>query len=157
MFQSTRPAWGATIRECCARFGRRRFNPRAPRGARRYKVVASFHASMFQSTRPAWGATATSSICLSLNLFQSTRPAWGATTLEQQQMSNNLFQSTRPAWGATSKRMAFQIPKICFNPRAPRGARRCEAVTASAGRTVSIHAPRVGRDCSTVAVLVSAS
>ena len=80
IFQSTRPAWGATRqrrRSCCQRGN---FNPRAPHGARRIaacpverRVRISIHAPrmgrdvspvsegrrrfLFQSTRPAWGAT----------------------------------------------------------------------------------------------------
>ncbi len=37
----------------------------------------------------------------------------------------------------------------CFNPRAPRGARRGRSAAASRGQSVSIHAPRVGRDRAT--------
>ena len=101
-FQSTRPAWGATEGEeptiakvivsihaprvgrdgycgtawssCC------RFNPRAPRGARRILLNTEMRDLMFQSTRPAWGATGvTGTTADGQQVFQSTRPAWGAT------------------------------------------------------------------------------
>src|ERR1700722_2657503 len=58
VFQSTRPAWGATQ----SRAGVRRL-------------------SVFQSTRPAWGATLENVERRNGDLlFQSTRPAWGATS-----------------------------------------------------------------------------
>jgi len=56
MFQSTRPARGATPHQTqflhvdC-------FNPRAPRGARHRKLPSVDAILMFQSTRPARGAT----------------------------------------------------------------------------------------------------
>ena len=55
--------------------------------------------------------------------FQSTRPVWGATLLPLNPTEALMFQSTRPVWGATC-----QIPPIQI----------CQSV--------SIHAPRVGRD-----------
>ena len=55
--------------------------------------------------------------------FQSTRPVWGATISAEELDLTALFQSTRPVWGATQR-----------NTGSPRNG------------TVSIHAPRVGRD-----------
>ena len=57
LFQSARPAWGATmLYEFFCNF-HVCFNPRAPRGARLYVSEYGFHAAEFQSARPAWGAT----------------------------------------------------------------------------------------------------
>ena len=78
-FQSTRPAWGATLRPVhgakargisihTPRVGRDAyflhtkrqlldFNPHAPRGARQQDKWDNRHPLKFQSTRPAWGAT----------------------------------------------------------------------------------------------------
>ena len=57
MFQSTRPVRGATFKATHRRC--RGFNPRAPYGARRVKLVACASCTaMFQSTRPVRGATA---------------------------------------------------------------------------------------------------
>ena len=57
-----------------------------------------------------------------------------------------LFQSTRPVWGATLLIvLAVQI-RSHFNPRAPCGARQHTLYHLPAARTISIHAPRVGRD-----------
>ena len=58
--------------------------------------------------------------------FQSTRPVWGATWRSCLKTAFlTMFQSTRPVWGATSPEAALPVVQ-----------------------TVSIHAPRVGRDWS---------
>jgi len=57
-----------------------------------------------------------------------------------------MFQSTRPAWGATPVSTDTLRQEFRFNPRAPRGARHCCPQGGIIPFTVSIHAPRVGRD-----------
>ncbi len=64
-----------------------------------------------------------SSAQVSLTVFQSTRPLWGATRRHAAAHKGGKFQSTRPLWGATTRL------------RAPRRT-----------RSISIHAPLVGRD-----------
>ncbi len=145
-FQSTRPARGATSKIDVARW---------------------FH--WFQSTRPARGATQPQAARRLSAPFQSTRPARGATAHIYGSLTGELqFQSTRPARGATTRVSGRWVEKVCFNPRAPRGARhslsdRLQAIflfqstrpargATSVRRksmwliTVSIHAPRAGRD-----------
>ena len=56
-FQSTRPAWGATVQIPQREERLLYFNPHAPRGARHGGSVPAGVAMAFQSTRPAWGAT----------------------------------------------------------------------------------------------------
>jgi len=168
VFQSTRPARGATVQVCgepgaksvsihAPRAGRdadargvgavvRRFNSRAPRGARpgqRFTVDFGFE---FQSTRPARGATDVGGYNESAKRFQSTRPARGATTLPDGSTHVFLFQSTRPARGATPQALAGAPVRGSFNPRAPRGARRLKHWLEHLYAEVSIHAPRAGRD-----------
>ena len=103
--------------------------------------------AVFQSTRPVWGATDVSSWWASLiAIFQSTRPVWGAThssasckiywfyfnprapygarpSIGSDEWSEKIFQSTRPVWGATYYRRTHQQDN-----------------------SISIHAPRMGRD-----------
>ncbi len=101
-FQSTRPAWGATADRLLQRARQISFNPRAPHGARPW-------CGRYKTPRP-W--------------FQSTRPAWGATSAVRFSfLALCLFQSTRPAWGATITAAALSASAVCFNPRAPHGAR----------------------------------
>ena len=56
-FQSTRPSRGATPLENGFYPGRGNFNPRAPRGARRWPSRSMSQIRRFQSTRPSRGAT----------------------------------------------------------------------------------------------------
>ena len=100
------------------------FNPRAPRGAR---------------------LPVRRQLC-SPDEFQSTRPARGATRCDPRFWAPTWFQSTRPARGATSPLLTTNLTTPCFNPRAPRGARHDGLGTGQNDLSVSIHAPRAGRD-----------
>jgi len=149
----------------------------------------------FQSTRPAWGATATDWQGRDLEPVSIHAPRMGRDDSQWRQVTGRpRFQSTRPAWGATWKyrcrrsnsHVSIHAPRmgrdlapdaaisyqICFNPRAPHGARPVHnkvsvrhpafqstrpawgatrpAQQPRSGRTVSIHAPRMGRDHSQV-------
>ena len=155
-FQSTRPVWGATafadsqkvqyiISIHAPRVGRDKrqeenherltdFNPRAPCGARHRHIVKFTPRIIFQSTRPVWGATHSLQSQAKLRQFQSTRPVWGATSSSfHLACSPSPFQSTRPVWGATVR----------------------PAVRPAQRSSISIHAPRVGRDPTRPATAVS--
>ena len=144
-FQSARPAWGATTEELseligsdvsirAPRVGRDlmtlltasrcwRFNPRAPRGAR--PLIGKIH-------QP--GKT-----------FQSARPAWGATL--------------KGSWQGRSIKVSIRAPRVgrdwtapapmrwrgCFNPRAPRGARRKHPSRPDCRESFNPRAPRGAR------------
>ena len=77
-FQSTLPAWGATI-ENSGNITDNNFNPRSPHGERLILLVIVLILILFQSTLPAWGATINSLRQAFQLQFQSTLPAWGAT------------------------------------------------------------------------------
>ena len=125
VFQSTRPAWGATALELL------HFNVQP----------------VFQSTRPAWGATAYFG-CSSGGeyKFQSTRPAWGATlrtsgcarapgiSIHAPRMGRDVqiahgfacrfcISIHAPRMGRDITLIRCPAPYIHFNPRAPHGAR----------------------------------
>jgi len=78
--------------------------------------------------------------------FQFTRPAWGATLPPMSPTPLAMFQFTRPAWGATARGTRKTRTMLSFNSRAPRGARRSATCPGVRAESVSIHAPRVGRD-----------
>ena len=100
------------------------FNPRPPRGGRRFMKMGNAAApSQFQSTPPARGATHPMAANRGAYIFQSTPPARGATPTPFNARGGYTFQSTPPARGATSKQ---------------RTAPNCG--------TISIHAPREGGD-----------
>ena len=124
LFQSTRPAWGATTSILILSTSLRCFNPRAPRGARPVRAACRWASQRFNPRAPRGARQGNWPVPCMLGAFQSTRPAWGATSRGLGRLpEDSQFQSTRPAWGATkAAREAQQV--IC----------------------VSIHAPRVGRD-----------
>ena len=101
MFQSTRPARGAT-------FGRDGIpaliivSIHAPRAGRDSDQRAPTAAEYVSIHAPRAGRDAIDDIAaIDTIMFQSTRPARGATILRQQQADQIMFQSTRPARGAT--------------------------------------------------------
>ena len=102
LFQSTRPARGATMDGDCVVGMCPNFNPRAPRGARR------LHTHNFGST-----------YIISIHAPREGRDK-GGKNLPQ---AEKLFQSTRPARGATAGGDIRIDGRSNFNPRAPRGAR----------------------------------
>ena len=190
MFQSTRPVRGATgqlpqIRPLM------RFNPRAPCGARRCyfrrklkpldvsihapragrdasheghlpHVAVSIHAP--RAGRDS-GKIARKSATFS---FQSTRPVRGATGVTSSPHHVSSVSIHAPRAGRDSLRNTAWSVSLCFNPRAPCGARPFAAKISDGyaefqstrpvrGATpasrhgygrggVSIHAPRAGRD-----------
>ena len=82
-FQSTPPAWGATIHGCI------------PSQA----LLVSIHAPRVGGDPPRAGKK------LIALWFQSTPPAWGATKVYVTLPKPTMFQSTPPAWGATKARL----------------------------------------------------
>ena len=114
---------------------------------------ACFPAALFQSTRPMRGATCSLDLFRLRCQFQSTRPMRGATHGHRQAGRSQMFQSTRPMRGATFCKVdiffflnvsihaphagrdretpSISCPTVCFNPRAPCGARLATVLTAA--------------------------
>ena len=61
--------------------------------------------------------------------------------------SKVIFQSTLPVWGATHKPKSSTSCESYFNPRSPCGERQKTYFDDVDKVTISIHAPRVGSDC----------
>ena len=156
-FQSTRPVWGATavpawwqLHTAISIHAPRAGCDAGRRGHLTSRASISIHAPrarcdnvrsvqggwlpVFQSTHPVRGATLRGSVSSPARSgFQSTHPVRGATMDKAAAAGNNEFQSTRPVWGAT----------MCTSRR-------------RSSATISIHAPRVGRDnCICVDIRVS--
>ena len=147
IFQSTRPARGATLEKtiCICRFTD--FNPRAPRGARPHCSAIALAMPGFQSTRPARGATLATNAVLCFALHFNPRAPRGARLFFWGIIGGEIiFQSTRPARGATLPFRLCFLDSSYFNPRAPRGARLDRHSFAGTLQQISIHAPREGRD-----------
>ncbi len=146
MFQSTRPARGATRL--------RRFNAAA--------VV------LFQSTRPARGATPLHGagvlvFAVSIHAPRAGRDANCHCSADHSEVSIHAPRAGRDKFlrrlrtepdcfnprAPRGARPAMCIPArllCCFNPRAPRGARHVRPGSKGKPHHVSIHAPRAGRD-----------
>ncbi len=146
VFQSTRPARGATCRRSLPRL-----------------------LPMFQSTRPARGATPDSPRRLPRSPVSIHAPRAGRDRLPLRRMFLLIGFNPRAPRGArhgsrrverTAGHVSIHAPRagrdasilcrgclnMCFNPRAPRGARPPAHNLRGRARRVSIHAPRAGRD-----------
>ena len=147
----------------------RRFNPRAPRGARRGCGGSSPPRSIVSIHAPRAGRDYAYKAPGCREWFQSTRPARGATGYPSPRREAGKGFNPRAPRGA--RRVLPDSARLaeCFNPRAPRGARLLllrvqladlgfQSTRPARGATrpgqqsgciagVSIHAPRAGRDC----------
>ena len=132
LFQSTLPAWGETQRPQPPGTPSLDFNPLSPHGERPRSGRMSHEPLQFQSTLPAWGETPSKSPVNAANEFQSTLPAWGETGNGDRYHHAQGFQSTLPAWGET----VVAVHGVCH-------------------RIISIHSPRMGRDCNSGSIPTS--
>jgi len=167
MFQSTRPARGATcavpktnsespVSIHAPRAGRDNgpsaesappasFNPRAPRGARHSISHAAPPNAWFQSTRPARGAT----ISILFNRthkpvsIHAPRAGRDIGSLSQRYSVNVSIHAPRA--GRDCRRSIRAWCMGGFNPRAPRGARRSFALPHRTGTCFNPRAPRGAR------------
>ena len=123
-FQSTHPARGATAAGQSSRRYFFNFNPRTPRGVRRYAEGRRDRPARFQSTHPARGATG-NRIGIRYHLLISIHA---------------------PREGCDSSIFVLSPVVANFNPRTPRGVRHVQAITNCRAFNISIHAPREGCD-----------
>ena len=79
--------------------------------------------------------------------FQSTLPVWGGTRRAGPEGPTTPFQSTLPVWGGTSVRFPLQRLSRYFNPPSPCGEGLSALGAGFHADNISIHPPRVGRDC----------
>ena len=80
--------------------------------------------------------------------FQSTLPVWGGTLPSGFSMAfSMMFQSTLPVWGGTPFFCRLPATRWRFNPPSPCGEGPGSISAGDLFSTVSIHPPRVGRDC----------
>ena len=147
-FQSTRPVWGATRAGSLSLSLSTYFNPRAPCGARRLARSVASIALIISIHAPRVGRDAADlGLHQCLRQFQSTRPVWGATHGDFHNQNKAVHFNPRAPCGA---RLGFRFEQrllnFDFNPRAPCGARPGSKTGDIIGESISIHAPRVGRD-----------
>ena len=101
-FQSTLPAWGATLHSLAERIDWH-ISIHAPRVGSDFYCVGYCVGRCISIHAPRVGSDSMSSPRSSMmDEFQSTLPAWGATLIAPCPcFYNSRFQSTLPAWGAT--------------------------------------------------------
>ena len=103
------------------------FNPRSPRGERRFAGPQGSSGPRFQSTLPSRGATNELPLLIAGRKFQSTLPSRGATNITVHCGDMARFQSTLPSRGATGLRSGLHWPRSPFQSTPPsRGATRSE-------------------------------
>ena len=94
--------------------GHPHFNPRAPRGARRFQLIDGRVAEYFNPRAPRGARRADTGDTPSAWAFQSTRPSRGATPFFRRLSQAFSFQSTRPSRGATANVHKNHV-HICTN------------------------------------------
>ena len=145
VFQSTPPARGATRRSWSWGHPRRDFNPRPPRGGRRFVIPFNAFNKKFQSTPPARGATLTLLSFNGISIFQSTPPARGATRNNTLVLSQTTNFNPRPLRGGATCTHWRTSWAACISIHAPReGGRQPSGDHHEAAGSISIHAPREG-------------
>ena len=124
VFQSTRPARGATSR----------------------LLDNLINVNGFQSTRPARGATYEHEFINISTEFQSTRPARGATQHPRQAVDGAGISIHAPREGRDSTQTVEIGMDFTISIHAPREGRDSAAYQVRLAKSISIHAPREGRD-----------
>ncbi len=145
-FQSTRPAWGATVPRppSAEQFTVSIHAPRV--GRDKIGQAGGFEDARFQSTRPAWGATPVIGGVEFVHFVSIHAPRVGRDRRKARVRRMAVVSIHAPRVGRDTWSGAGISRIFCFNPRAPRGARRRIVFVALYAKRVSIHAPRVGRD-----------
>ena len=142
-FQSTPPAWGATVRLYFPlnvrrisihapphgerRENRLRLKPNgyisihAPRMGSDVVVVEFFRRESISIHAPAWGATRRSRRAYPCDLISIHAPAWGAAIVRYLRLELRYISIHAPAWGAACRSVRFPRALIYFNPRSRMG------------------------------------
>ena len=167
-FQSTRPARGATV-ETHSRIQARPISIHAPREGRdSFLPRLPWYMDRFQSTRPARGATCLPTSAISGSEISIHAPREGRDYSMGTVLLTSAISIHAPREGRDEALGRIAVANADFNPRAPRGARHQNTVrpvfkvafqstrpargatrhygTAQEHGTISIHAPREGRD-----------
>ena len=144
-FQSTRPVWGATSARypLCPRCGVSIHAPHAGRDMAGYTEINTDYS--FNPRAPCGARRSVRGCGCRLRCFNPRAPCGARHSRDVSSPRRRGFQSTRPMRGATEN-IGAQVGGTGFNPRAPCGARPSMPASINEMLTVSIHAPRVGRD-----------
>ena len=125
------------------------FNPRSPCGERRLPPPLRPPARDFNPRSPCGERRNAYGYDYNVDTeFQSTLPVWGATRIRLSCTARVRHFNPRSPCGERPTCSTCWTMTVYFNPRSPCGERRAGTLIGQAGRTISIHAPRVGSDTS---------
>ena len=140
------PARGATPAGRCCKDGTGNFNPRPPRGGRRYVSYGPRPRHRFQSTPPARGATVKMKVRRWSMSISIHAPREGGDSRMYTLSAASKISIHAPREGGDGG-INYPPPyKEDFNPRPPRGGRRFVRIVSLSLPIISIHAPREGGD-----------
>ena len=146
-FQSTHPARGATIGIPAGHNPLLYFNPRTPRGVRRYLTATLDAQTSISIHAPREGCDESACGCSRPGgRFQSTHPARGATDFRLASDRAVYISIHAPREGCDRPCCTSETGRRYFNPRTPRGGATPIFSIAQRSRAISIHAPREGCD-----------
>ncbi len=147
LFQSTLPGWGAThcgIRGCRPVV----ISIHAPRMGSDWFHVSGVPKMAFQSTLPGWGATESSLRWDAVEYFNPRSPDGERRGRDVRPRLRLRDFNPRSPDGERLDVQGLATVFQHFNPRSPDGERLVWGWVVRWGRSISIHAPRMGSDCS---------
>ena len=122
------------------------FNPRSPCGERLPEHMIDAAGVVFQSTLPVWGATISLGYMLIVIRISIHAPRVGSDLITfSSRIALYDFNPRSPCGERLSRNQTTRIATY-FNPRSPCGERPESAEYKNIGKSISIHAPRVGSD-----------
>ena len=124
------------------------FNPPSPCGEGLTVAVPLTKVEVFQSTLPVWGGTSPRGQQAPVVVVSIHPPRVGRDPSVKSALMGILgFQSTLPVWGGTPPPPPSLRQFPSFNPPSPCGEGLASRQRRHSSTCVSIHPPRVGRDC----------
>ncbi|EFE93132.1 hypothetical protein GCWU000341_00211 [Oribacterium sp. oral taxon 078 str. F0262] len=122
------------------------FNPRSPRGERRYALASELEAETFQSTLPSRGATGYGKTQYPYQWISIHAPLAGSDSYYDDGDIRIVISIHAPLAGSDLNIHKFSDKYIHFNPRSPRGERHLRNTYIAGDILISIHAPLAGSD-----------
>ena len=146
IFQSTRPVRGATCSCLILSPKTLNFNPRAPCGARLKRLPAHSTNQTISIHAPRAGRDNMTDEQYRHLVISIHAPRAGRDNMTDEQYRHLVISIHAPRAGRDQYRLAAQVSRQNFNPRAPCGARLSQNGSSPFSSSISIHAPRAGRD-----------
>ena len=146
LFQSTLPAWGATI-TCLSPARYFRFQSTLPAWGATFKLSRDlFLPVKFQSTLPAWGATLDRLTTLYLYSISIHAPRMGSDQCPERQLDTTCISIHAPRMGSDPVLRFYSTLRFLFQSTLPAWGATAKNNIAWAFYEISIHAPRMGSD-----------